>query len=194
MFVRLFRGRPALIPGDGTTLGQIGHVYDEARALRLMMQNTKTFGRRYNLTGADVYTDEGYVDTFAEVLGVQARKVFVPAEIMNDLYSMRIPFGVGSSLSAGDTTRIVGGDNRMAQHFQLQKIMQRCAPNIHGWNRNVFFSIDRLKRDVGWEPQFTFRGAVEQTWEWMRAERLHETLNFDFEVEDELIKRVGIAN
>jgi len=58
----------------------------------------------------------------------------------------------------------------------------------------VFFSIDRLKRDVGWEPQFTFRGAVEQTWEWMRAERLHETLNFDFEVEDELIKRVGITN
>ncbi len=72
--------------------------------------------------------------------------------------------------------------------------MQRLAPNIHGWNRNVFFSIDRLKRDVGWEPQFTFRGAVEQTWEWMRAERLHETLNFDFEVEDELIKRVGVTN
>ncbi len=42
MFVRLFRSSPVLIPGDGTTLGQIGHVYDEARALRLMMQNTKS--------------------------------------------------------------------------------------------------------------------------------------------------------
>jgi len=197
MFVRLFRGRPVLIPGDGTTLGQIGHVYDEARALRLMMQNTKTFGRRYNLTGADVYTDEGYVDTFAEVLGVHARKVFVPAEIMNDLYAMRIPFGGESfvaKVDAANAARVLGGDNRMAQLFQLQKIMQRCAPNIHGWNRNLFFSIDRLKRDVGWEPHFTFRGAVEQTWEWMRAERLHETLNFDFEIEDELIKRVGVTN
>ena len=192
MFVRLFHGRPALIPGDGTTLGQIGHVYDEARALRMMMQNTKTFGRRYNLTGADVYTDEGYVDTFAEVLGVQARKVFVPAEIMNDLYTLRMPFGESSMEKVPDAA--LGGYTRMAQLFQLQKIMQRCAPNIHGWNRNVFFSIERLKRDVGWEPHFTFRSAVEQTWEWMRAERLHETLNFDFEIEDDLIKRLGVTN
>jgi nucleoside-diphosphate-sugar epimerase len=169
MFVRLFRGRPVLIPGDGTTLDQIGHVYDEACAPRLMMQNTKTFGRHYNLTGADAYTDEGYVDTFAEVAGVKARKIFVPAEVMNDLYAMRAPFGAESALVADKVARAIGGDNRMLQLFQLQKIMQRIAPNIHGWNRNVFFSIERLKRDIGWEPRFTFRGAVERTWEWMRA-------------------------
>ena len=39
MFVRLLQGRPALVPGDGTTLGQIGHVDDEAKALRMMMLN-----------------------------------------------------------------------------------------------------------------------------------------------------------
>ena len=32
MFVRIARGRPVLIPGDGLTIQQVGHVYDEARA------------------------------------------------------------------------------------------------------------------------------------------------------------------
>ncbi|MGH8311421.1 MAG: NAD-dependent epimerase/dehydratase family protein, partial [Steroidobacteraceae bacterium] len=69
MFVRLVRGRPVLIPGDGTTLGQVGHVDDEARALRMMAGRSVTFGRRYNLTGADMFSDEGYVDTCARVVG-----------------------------------------------------------------------------------------------------------------------------
>ena len=47
MFVRLRRGRPVLIPGDGTTLGQVGHVDDQARALRLLMGNPKTSGPAY---------------------------------------------------------------------------------------------------------------------------------------------------
>ena len=52
MFMRLKAGRRIMLPGDGQTVGQVGHVYDEARALRAMMQKTATFGRRYNLTGA----------------------------------------------------------------------------------------------------------------------------------------------
>src|SRR5262249_35827238 len=59
MFVRLARGRPVLVPGDGTTLGQVGHVDDEARALRMMAGRPVTFGRRYNLTGGDMFSDEG---------------------------------------------------------------------------------------------------------------------------------------
>ena len=90
MFIRLLRGRPVLIPGDGTTVGQVGHVDDQARALRMLMGNSRTFGRRYNLTGGDAYTDEGYVDTFAQVLGVAPRKVFVPAPLMDDLYAGRV--------------------------------------------------------------------------------------------------------
>jgi nucleoside-diphosphate-sugar epimerase len=58
----------------------VGFVEDEARALRTMMGNPRTFGRRYNLTGGDLFSDEGYVDTFASVVGVEPEKVFVPAE------------------------------------------------------------------------------------------------------------------
>ena len=44
----------------------------------MMMLNPLTFGKRYNLTGADYFSDEGYVDTIAEVIGVEPHKVSVP--------------------------------------------------------------------------------------------------------------------
>jgi nucleoside-diphosphate-sugar epimerase len=190
MFVRLKQGRRVLLPGDGTTLGQVGHVYDEARALRMLMGNARTFGRRYNLTGADCFSDEGYVDTFAEVMGVEVEKVYIPADLMDDLYAGRVQLG-GGALQANVDIRTVRKDDRGAALFQLQRILQRLAPHIHHWNRSVFFGIDRLRRDVGWEPEYSFRGAVEQTWEWMCQEGLHETRAFDFSGEDALLERIG---
>ncbi len=190
MFVRIARGRPVLIPGDGTTIQQVGHVFDEARALRMMMMKPATFGRRYNLTGADCFTDEGYVDTFSEVVGVTPEKVFMPPEMVDDLYSGRIGID-GKSISARIDTRGTSRTSRDARLFMLQRLMQRIAPNIHGWNSNVWFSIDRLKEDTGWTPEMTFPAAVEQTWEWMCNEGLDQTREFDFGFEDELLARLG---
>jgi nucleoside-diphosphate-sugar epimerase len=187
MFVRLASGRPVLIPGDGTTIGQIGHVDDQARALRMLMQNPKTFGRRYNLTGGDFYTDEGYVDTFADVVGVEPTKVFIPAEVMDDIYAGRLALGA-TPLETKADIRAEKPDDRGAQLFQVQRILQRLAPNLHHWNQGVVFGIDRLERDIGWAPEYSFRGAVEQTWEWMQREGLDRTLDFDFGFEDGLIE------
>ncbi|MEE9280247.1 MAG: NAD-dependent epimerase/dehydratase family protein [Myxococcota bacterium] len=192
MFVRLLRGRKVLIPGDGTTVGQVGHVEDEARALRMMMQNPKTFGRRYNLTGADCFSEEGYVDTFAEVLGVEPDKVLIPAELMDDLYAGRIELS-GGPVQVRVDTRATGRDRRGAHLFQLQRLIQKLAPHIHHWNRSTFFSIERLKTDVGWTPEYTFRSAVAQTWDWLRSEGLDQTREFDFGFEDDLLKRLGQA-
>lgn len=189
-FIRLARGRPVLIPGDGTTVGQVGHVDDQARALRMLMGNSRTFGRRYNLTGGDCYTDEGYVDTLAEVVGVTPRKVFVPAALMDDLYAGRLRLG-GGPLSAKIDIRSERRDERGARLFTLQRIAQRLAPHLHHWNRSVFFGIERLKQDVGWRPEYSFRGAALQTWRWMREQGLDESLDFDFSMEDELLERVA---
>lgn len=190
MFVRIARGRPVLVPGDGTTVQQVGHVFDEARALRMMMLQPSTFGRRYNLTGGDCYTDEGYVDTFAEVIGTVPEKIFVPPAIMDDLFAGRIDIH-GNSIDIQIDIRTDERSQRDARLFQLQRLMQRIAPNIHGWNSSVWFSIDQLKRDVGWTPEFTFETAVEQTWKWMREAGLDESRSFDFSFEDELIARIG---
>jgi len=170
MFQRLLLGRPVLVPGDGTTVGMVGHVDDEARALRMVMGDPITFGKRYNLTGLDSYTDDGYVDTFAQVLGVEPRRVYVPALVMDELW-------------AADPQTVA----RSAQ------LIQKVAPHIHPWNASVFFSVDRLRHDIGWEPEYGFRAAVEQTYEWFRREGLDQTNAFDFAFEDELLGRLGAS-
>jgi nucleoside-diphosphate-sugar epimerase len=188
MFVRLLKGRRVMIPGDGTTLGQVGHVFDEARALRAMMQKPATFGRRYNLTGGDYFTDQGYVDAFAEVMGVEAQKVSIPPSLMDDIYAGRVSLGGGPLTVRVDTRS--NSDDRGQALFQINRLIQRIAPHIHHWNRNVVFSIDRLKRDTGWEPELSFRGAVEQTWRWMRDSGRHESLEFDYGFEDDLLAHI----
>lgn len=189
MFVRLARGRPVLIPGDGTTVGQVGYVEEQARALRAVMGRSQTFGRRYNLSGGDLFTDEGYVDTLAAVVGIEPEKVFVPPAVMDDLYAGRLRLG-GGPLQANVDVRATTRDERGAHLFQLQRILQRIAPHLHHWNRSVFFSVDRLRRDTGWEPELSFASAAQQTWDWMRREGLDIRRDFDFAIEDELLARL----
>ena len=50
MFARMELGRPVLIPGDGTTISQVGHVDDQASALEALMCKPVSFGRLYNIT------------------------------------------------------------------------------------------------------------------------------------------------
>lgn len=189
MFVRLARGRAVLIPGDGTTLGQVGHVDDQARALRLMGGRSVSFGRRYNLSGGDLFSDEGYVDTFARVVGVEPEKLHLPPDWMDDLYAGRMSLS-GEPLPVNADIRTAAPDRRDAALFGLQRILQRLAPHLHPWNRSVFFSIERLRRDLGWEPEYSFPAAVAQTWEWMQRTGLVESRDFDFGFEDDLIARL----
>lgn len=194
MFKRLLLGRPVMIPGDGTTLSQIGHVDDEATALRMLMLQPQTFGKRYNITGKDYWSDEGYVDTFAEIIGVEPNKVFIPPQVMDDIYAGNIR--VGSAGGAGNAMRREGDSasttmaDRTANMVNVQGLIQRLAPHEHHWNESTFFSVDRLWEDVGFRPEYSFAGAVEQTYEWFRREKRDETVEFDFGWEDELLERV----
>jgi nucleoside-diphosphate-sugar epimerase len=188
MFARLLAGRPIAIPGDGSALGQVGHVDDQARALRMLLGNPKSFGRRYNLTGGDYFSAEGYVDAFAAVVGVEPKKVFVPASRMDELWSGRRMLSGGEVQAKIDIRSTEATAAVQRQRFLLALLVQRLAPHLHGWNRSVLFSTDRLRDDTGWRPEYTFPAAVEHTYAWFRRERLHETLRFDWTWEDDLLQ------
>ncbi|MBI4281912.1 MAG: NAD-dependent epimerase/dehydratase family protein [Chloroflexi bacterium] len=162
MFVRLLNGRKVLIPGRGTTLSQIGHVDDEARALRMMALNPRTYGQIYNVTGKDYFSDEGYVDTCARAVGVEAQKLFVPAEIMDEVAAK-----------------------------MHRPLIQRLAPYIHRWDESTVFSIQKLCDHLGYEPFYTFETAVQQTYEWFMSQGLDKRREYDFAEEDALIGRIG---
>lgn len=202
MFARMLAGRPVLIPGDGTTLGQVGHVDDQARALEMLMGKAVTFGRRYNLTGRQYYSDTGYVDTFASVVGVDPPRVHIPHDLMEALWDGHVEVdlsgGLGARMDVRPTGATPGADaaaarprpTDLARKFALTRLVQRLAPNLHRWNRSVVFSIDRLRADVGWEPQHTFRSMVEHTYEWFCREGLDRTLQPDWAFEDALLDLV----
>ena len=195
MFMRLRSGRPVLIPGDGTTVGQIGHVDDQAKAMRMAMMNPNTFGKRYNITGKDYYTDEGYVDTFAKVVGVDPEKVFIPASLMDDIWLDRVslegdtaalrPREARSYENAAAVQALSQSNMRLAQ-----SLIQRLNPQLHHWNHNTVFAIDRLREDIGFVPDYTFETAVEQTYEWFLQNGLEKVREYDFGWEDKLIDAI----
>ena len=201
MFARLLSGRPALVPGDGTTLLQLGHVDDQARALEQMMGKPVTFGRRYNLTGRHAVTRNGYIDVAEQAAGHSARRVTIPAETMERLWTGELRVGSGAP-SLGMDIRPSAGSDRSARNprtetlrrrIQVAQLVPHLAPNIWWWNRSPVFSIDRLRSDIGWEPRHDPASMFEHTFEWYqrsgRAEA--DATRFDWSFEDALLQELG---
>jgi nucleoside-diphosphate-sugar epimerase len=196
MFVRLLQGRPVLVLGRGRALGQVGDVDDQAEALCAVMGQPVTFGQRYNLTGGQYFSDEGYVDVFADVVGKDADKVFVPGTLVDDVWHGRVELGLARPTGAHIDIRTTQAEQRMQemairQRYQLTNLVQKLAPHLHSWDDSVVFGIEKLARDVGWRPNRSFRDTVEKSYEWFTRERIAEHVAFDFAFEDELLGRVG---
>ncbi len=192
MFCRLLAGRPVLVPGDGETLLQLGHVDDQARALEQLMGNEVAHGRRYNLTGPAAITRNGYLALIAEAVGVTPAVVHVPPETMDALWLGELQLGPGqprigmdirSSRPATDSPRAV----MMRRRFEVAQLVQHLAPNIHWWNRSTVFGVDRLRTEIGWEPRHDLRSMIEDTYEWFRRAGLDRSRQFDWGFEDELL-------
>lgn len=193
MFVRLLTNRPILIPGDGTAMGQIGYVDDDAEALCRIMGQSVTFGQRYNVTGSEWFSDEGYVDVFAEVTGANPRKVFIPASLMDQLWDGQIEFVSGRPSDAHidiRSTRSTRTSVAGMQKWLLATLVEKAQPNLHRWNQNLVLSTEKIGRDVGWRPASTFREAVERTYQWFREEDVLNRSKFDFTFEDSILQLV----
>jgi nucleoside-diphosphate-sugar epimerase len=161
MFTRLLLGRPVLLPGDGTTLSHLSYVRDQATALRKMMLNPRTFGQAYNMASTEYYSDEGYVDVLAEIIGVEASKIFIPPAIADEVYAT-LPY----------------------------PIMQRHGVRLVDWRKNSVFSTRKFEEHVGYAQEHTFFGGMLETYEWFQRENVRDRLEFDFSHEDALLERL----
>jgi nucleoside-diphosphate-sugar epimerase len=188
MFQRLLQGRPILVPGRGRTLQQVGHADDQARALRMLLGEPRSFGERFNLTGGDYFSQEGYVDTFARIVDREPEKVFLPASLMEDLWHGRVELELPQAQAKVDIRARDRIPPILRNRFMLSMLVQQIAPHVHHWDRSVLFSIDKLRRVCGWEPELDFPGAVERTWRWYRSAGLPDTQRFDFGFEDALLR------
>lgn len=193
MFRRILDGRPVLIPGDGQTLLQLGHVDDQAVALEQMMGRSATFGRRYNLTGNTATTRNHYVAVIAAAVGRPADVRHIPHPVMEALWAGELMVDAAANSGVGIQTRSTvtpsaGAEmSRGAQRFQLAQLVQHLAPNIHHWNSSTVFSIDRLRNDVGWEPRHSFESMVDHTCRWYQDAGLAQTQTVDWGFEDSIL-------
>lgn len=196
MFARILMGRPVLVPGDGTTLLQLGHVDDQARALEQIMGKAVAMGKRYNLTATEGVSRNDYVATMGRVLQLTPEVVNIPAQTMEALWTGALQLGAGDSSVGMDirTSKPAAATPRattLRRRFQVAQLVQHLAPNIHWWDQSTVFSTELLRSEIGWEPQHTLESMVEHTYRWFVDEGLHRGHATDWEFEDQLLETVG---
>ena len=80
MFTRLRRGLPVLLPHGGLVTTSYGHVDDLCTGLLALGRHPAAVGEAFNITGEGVSSGQ-YVQTLAEVVGVEADVVPVPDDV-----------------------------------------------------------------------------------------------------------------
>ena len=183
------------MPGDGSTRLQVGDVDDQARALEQLMGRPATFGRRYNLTGAESVTRNEYVALCAAAIGVDADVHHIPADVMEDLWTGERSIDIVQQSGALDIRSSGNAKKQDAQgpramlrtRFMLCiNLVQHLAPNVHWWNQDTSFSIDRLQTDVGWTPQHTTASMLDRAHTWWRDSDRADTA-YDWTTEDQIL-------
>ena len=84
MFVRLVQQRPILLPHGGLVAGSYGHVDDLCQLMIDMIGVEAALGEVFNVTNEGI-TTRRYVDTLAEIVGVEPNVVMIPDDRLADM-------------------------------------------------------------------------------------------------------------
>jgi nucleoside-diphosphate-sugar epimerase len=79
---RMLAGKPVIVHGDGTSLWTLTHHDDFARAFVPLLGHSRTLGDAVQITSDDVLTWNQIAEMLAAALGVTARLVHVPSEVI----------------------------------------------------------------------------------------------------------------
>lgn len=79
---RMLRGRPVIVPGDGSSLWVLTWNAEFARGLVGLLGNPNAIGEAYHITSDEVLTWDQIYRTAFEVLGLTPNIVHVPSELI----------------------------------------------------------------------------------------------------------------
>jgi nucleoside-diphosphate-sugar epimerase len=79
---RMLAGKPVIVHGDGTSLWTMTHHDDFARAFVPLLGHPRTLGEAFHITSDDVLTWNQIAAALAAALGVTARVVHVPSDVI----------------------------------------------------------------------------------------------------------------
>lgn len=141
---RLRRGKPVIIPGDGTSLWTITHNTDFAAALVGLFGHPQIVGQAFHITSDEVMSWEQYYRITAAAAGV-ASPQFV--HIASDFIVACQPSMEGTLL--GDKVVSVVFDNSKIKRF------------VPGWYARVRFN-EGIARTVAWHDADPIRRAEDE--------------------------------
>lgn len=113
MVDRIARGDEIVVHGDGTSLWTLTHADDLAQGLVGLLGNPRAIGEAFHITSDDVYTWDGIYTIIAEALGVEARLVHVPS----DLLTVGAPDWFWTELIVGDLAHSAVFDNSKIRRY-----------------------------------------------------------------------------
>ncbi len=118
LFVRLLRGRPILMPGDGTSFLHFGHVHDLAAAHIAVLSSPRAVGQAYHPVDPHAVTQKGLVEMMAKIAGKEPNIVHVPLEVAKAAEQPIFPY-----------SRRADGLWRWSAIYSIQK----CLDQLAGW-------------------------------------------------------------
>ncbi len=138
---RLMAGRPIIVHGDGSSLWVVTHADDFGRGFLGLLGNERALGEAFHITSDEVLTWDQIYRTIAEALGVEAKIVHIPS----DLIARVAPHLSGSLL--GDKTWSVVFDNSKIR--TLVPDFRAAVPLRDGIRRTLsWFAEDAGRRVV----------------------------------------------
>jgi nucleoside-diphosphate-sugar epimerase len=138
---RLLSGRPIVVHGDGSSLWVVTHAEDFGRGLLGLLGDDRAVGEAFHITSDEVLTWDQIYRAIAEALGVEAKIVHVPS----DLIARVEPQLAGSLL--GDKTWSTVFDNAKIKSFVPD--FEATIPFRDGIRRTLeWFAADERRRRV----------------------------------------------
>lgn len=118
---RMRKGKPVIVPGDGTSLWVLTHNTDFAKGFVPLLGNNRAIGEAFHITSDEWLTWNQIFDIVAEAAGTKAIKIHIPSDVL-----ARFDPGWGDGLL---------GDKANSMVFDNTKV-KRLAP---GFNPTVSF-------------------------------------------------------
>lgn len=156
MFLRLLRGLPILVPHGGLVAGSYGHVDDLCALMMTLPGCPAAYGEIFNAT-TDGITVKRYIDTLAEVVGMEANVVRVPDSqlglITTAVFGHLFGAAHHSVLSTDKVQRITG--------FQPQFDLRRGHKHTYEWFcQQGWGSLDVALEDPVWRATWNFEAEA----------------------------------
>ena len=145
-------------------------------------------GRRIIVPGnGSVLFQNGHVDdlarAFAAVLGKR--------EAIGQAYNFAGEKAVTALGYVNVLARIVGREPDIL-FVDMERMRAMKVPVWpYAWRESQVFTIEKAKRDLGWEPGFDLETGHRQTYDWFQREGLAEMPQYDFSAEEQALAELG---